>query len=164
MFLIMGPSPRHFSPTAELSSFGPLAKLMKRRFFAIVAIATLAVLGMIAWFWNDNASKLSYAEIEGPHWDKNAQRIGRVSIRADDPQLLAQVQPWRDALRREARNASFRRMVRHLQGAHHCENALRQPMERLTLVYENGKRESVGDSPVAFRKLLWAEDNANGGP
>jgi hypothetical protein len=64
-----------------------------------------------------------------------------VVIRVDDPQLLAQVQPWREAVRREACEDSFRRLVRWFRRRQYCENALRQPMERLTLVYRDGHQE-----------------------
>jgi hypothetical protein len=137
---------------------------MKRHHVAIVVIAALAIAGVIAWLWYDNTGHLSYAELEGFRWDEKGERYHKVTIRVDDPQLLVQVQPWRDAVRREARDKSLRRFVRWLQGRQHCENALRQPMERLTLVYENGHRESVCDSPLAVRKLLWAVEDANGGP
>jgi hypothetical protein len=149
---------------AALNPFGSLAKLMKRHAIILDAIAALAFAGVVACFWYYNAGQISYAELKGFGWDEKAEDFVTITLRVDDPQLLAQVQPWRDALRREACDESVRRFVRLLLGRQHCENALRQPMERLTLVYENGHRETMHDAPLAIRKLLWAAEHANGGP
>ena len=127
---------------------------MKRHLFVVVILGALAIAGLITYFWCENSRQLAYAELEGFRWDENTQDVFWVTIRVDDRQMLAEVQPWRDALLREARDKSLRRFVDWLQGSQECENALRQSFERLTLVYENGDHETVCGAPLAIRKLL----------
>ena len=78
---------------------------------------------------------------KGFRWDEETQRCVSVVVRVDDPRVLAQVRPWRGAACREARHESLRRLGRWLSSRPHCEYALRQLVERLTLVYEDGRRE-----------------------
>ena len=99
-----------------------------------------AAVACVGWLRYSEAG-LCCAVIEGHRWDEKSQRFDPVVIRIDDPQLLAQVQPWRDSMRREARNQALRRAVPWLF-RRYCENALRQPMETLTLVFEDGCHES----------------------
>jgi hypothetical protein len=115
--------------------------LMKRRPPVILAFIAVAVVCIFAWL-RDQRAGLRYAEVEGFRWDEKTQRCISVVLRVDDPQLLAQVQPWRDAVRREARNKALQDLLPWLQHRPQCENALRQPMERLTLGYEDGHRET----------------------
>ena len=122
-------------------SFGQQVTPVKRGPLAVITLIASTVAGIFAWFPYANAG-IRYAQVEGCRWDEKTQRCIAVIIRVDDPQLLAQVEPWREAVRRDARDEALRRLVRWLQRRPHCENALRQPMERLTLVYENGHRET----------------------
>jgi len=115
---------------------------MKRFLLALVLLMALAMVGVFAWHHFAPAGRLCYAEVEGSRWDKETQSSRSVVIRVDDPQILAQVLLWRDAVRKEARDNSLRRLMRRLQGQQYCENALAQRFDRLTLVYENGHRET----------------------
>ncbi len=142
---------------------GKLATLMKRRPRTVVALFALAMLGVLAWLRFGSAGRLSYAEVRGRQWDEKTKSSIWVVIRVDDPQVLAQVQPWRDALRQEAREASLKRLARWLRGRQHSENAMRQPIDCLALVYENGHQEilavNVYQTPFAtsYKKLVRKE-------
>jgi hypothetical protein len=125
---------------SDAVSFGQRVTLMKRRPLIVHGFWALALAGVLVWSRSADAG-LRYVRVEGLRWDEERQRCIRVVIRVDDPQLLAQVQPWREAVRREACEDSFRRLVPWFQRRQYCENALRQPMERLTLVYRDGHRE-----------------------
>jgi hypothetical protein len=133
---------------------------MKRLALAIVALLALTVAGMLGWFHNTNPATLWYAEVAGLRWDEHANDSISVVIRVDDPHVLAQIRQWRAAVRQKAYDESLWRLLGGRQG--HCDNALRQPTERLTLIYKNGHREleqvDIYTTPFAdhWRKIVLA--------
>jgi hypothetical protein len=135
---------------------------MKRPFPAIVVLL-LGLVGALALFQYGSVSPLHYAEVEGHVWDKDTQGVVSVVIRIDDRQVLDQVRPWRNELRRKARDQALQGLMSSVSNRRHCESAFRQPWERLTLVYEDGHREienvDVYKTPLGD---LWQEARKKG--
>jgi len=113
---------------------------MNRLPLAVLILAAVAVVACVTLLRHADAG-LCYVAVEGYQWDERNQRLNSLSVWIDDPRLLAQVQPWRDSMRREARDQLLRRLLGQLRLGRYCENSLRQPMESLTLVYDDGRRE-----------------------
>jgi hypothetical protein len=139
-----------------LHMLAPLLRMKHRRFVRI-ALVGLPALAIVAYFQYSGPA-LSYAEVEGFRWDKNTGRCISLVIRVDDPRVLAKVQSWRRATWWKARRQQLLRFARSLQGQRQSENALRQPVEALTLVYDDGRREveAIDIRQTPFRDL-WQE-------
>jgi hypothetical protein len=80
-----------------------------------------------------------------------------LAIQFDDERALAEVIPWRHSLHQQAQKKALYRLLPPL-GRTQCENSLRQGLERVTLIYEDGRREELTDNVYAtpFRNQ-WIE-------
>jgi hypothetical protein len=120
---------------------------MKRlpRHRLIVGIA-LAIVALVAFsFYHPSKGQLCYAELQGLWWDKKSDKGVLKLIRIEEPHLLAKLVAWRDSLEQQARAENFRQLQQRLLPwlyPRQSENALRQILERLTLVYEDGHIET----------------------
>jgi hypothetical protein len=106
-------------------------------------VALLIVTALVFWRESRTPGRLRCVQIDGPCWDDTT--VGRVdlTIQIDDEQTLAQVKPWRHWVRATARKKALQELWPPLRRSP-CENALRQGLERVTLVYEDGHREELG--------------------
>jgi hypothetical protein len=120
-----------------------MKRLPRRRL--IVGIA-LAIVALVAFsFYHPSKGQLCYAELQGHWWDEKSDKGVSKLIRIEEPHLLAKLAAWRDSMEQQARAESFRQLQQRLLPwlyESKCENALRQPLEQLTLVYMDGHIET----------------------
>ena len=126
----------------------------------VILLTVLSLAALACWLQGHHGGRLRHAEVEGFSRDRDTDTWARTTVRVEDPAVLAQVGPWRASLRQQAGKKALRRLLSWF-GPSYCENALRQPMERLTLVYEDGRREQewVNVYRTPFRDC-WKEAKA----
>jgi hypothetical protein len=120
------------------------------------------IAGALAW-WIETRStdRLCYVEVDGVVCDRETLTCTPLRIRIEDQCVLADLQRWRRSRDWFATRQALSRLFPPWHSW--CENAVRQPLERFTLVYASGRKE-VEDVNVYATPLsaVW-EEALNGG-
>jgi hypothetical protein len=124
-------------------------------------VALLIVTVLVFWRESRTPGRLCCVQIDGICWDDTTESCFPLTIQIDDESTLAQVRPWRQSVRATARKKVLQELLPPLRRSQ-CENALRQGLERVTLVYEDGHREGLGVNIYAtpFRNQ-WIESQTS---
>jgi hypothetical protein len=108
----------------------------------IVFLALLIVAALVFFLQRHTSSRLRSVQIDGFCWDETSHTYIPFAIQIDDERDLAEVRPWRHSLHQQAQKKALYRLLPPLRRTQ-CENSLRQGLERVTLVYEDGRREEL---------------------
>ena len=128
--------------------------MAKRRLLVLPLAVTAGALGW--WIETRSTDRLCYVEVDGVVCDEETSNCTPLRIRVEDQRALADLQRWRRSRDWFVTRQTLSRHFPPWQSW--CENALRQPLERITLVYASGRTEqdyvNVNVTPL---RAAWEE-------
>jgi hypothetical protein len=135
----------------------PVQKAFGPRGRQVVILLIAVIAGVLAWWIESRiADRLLYVEVDGVFWDRDGENCTPMSIRVEDQRALADLQRWRRSRDWFVTRQALSRLFSPRRSW--CENALRQPLERVTLVYTSGRTEqdyvNVDATPL---RAAWEE-------
>ena len=117
---------------------------MKRHSPTCVTLRALLIIvaALVFLLQTRTSDRLRSVRIDGFCWDETTEQCIPLAIQIDDERALAEVIPWRHSVHQQAQKKALCRFLPPL-GRTQCENSLRQGLERVTLIYEDGRREEL---------------------